>query len=836
MSALSKDLHERLRGKFNSLTMGRDDGAKTLVPDESVFFEFQFTEGANNYGSVVVSILDEGSIKVYFKSDIIEEADADGKRKWYNFLKDLRFFSAQNMLNYEAKNITKSRLDKADFDFLVGQSKSKDAIAMESKLYGSRQKSYQDLNGAKLIVQHTKTVDEEKMGSRSRNISAIYIENAIGERLRFENNYLPGARAMARHVSNGGYQNDEHGEHISEIMAEMGELKSFVRGVKRNDYVTEDSQEIIDLATDRYYGLKSTLEAVSKQKGYVDYFENYEPSDIEVDENDISDLKTKLTREVFDDRLESSLGAVSRAMKIREKEGDVDFNTFNKWKKEAQRRGFTVDGDNLGAQAVDQSGEQQGGWEKDPQFSGTSSEWAGWLEIEDDDTIGIGDYQLPEKVDLIPGGKWTYQSMDMQDMGKSEQINAMLRLTLSDIADRAVDNETQNFAAKMSDLVGSEGTPFGLKTIDPEEYKREKAKAVKLVKMAITQPKAIEGPKEDVESATYDPMQEYEDTLEDIVLAKEAKPDYLDFDGDGDKEEPMKKAIKDKEGDDDGWYAHNEIHGDKGVSKDDWKKGVRMNSKGQKVNVNKEETGLDEDASNFKSAVARIKKANSAEDLKKLEKSFERVYKQTGALTDKEFGQLDDMISDKLAELGEAVDLDEGKMKNTTMQANKPRFERKGQELEAYANKFGGVDKKDMMKVAAMLKRGDKSGALKYAKTLDTDPKEYIMSLIGEETELDEGRTSDIHLEIQEMIEGGKSDEEISKVTGFSVKDIKSVRRQVSMEENEQIDLDQGHINKIKEHAGLRSTAKSNFGINVGEEGYRPVSSTDLSKWAKLFN
>jgi len=72
--------------------------------------------------------------------------------------------------------------------------------------------------------------------------------------------------------------------------------------------------------------------------------------------------------------------------------------------------------------------------------------------------------------------------------------------------------------------------------------------------------------------------------------------------------------------------------------------------------VKKEEVDLDEDASNFKSAVARIKKAKSAKDLKKLEKSFERVYKQTGALTDKEFGQLDDMISDKLVKLGEEVD------------------------------------------------------------------------------------------------------------------------------------------------------------------------------------
>jgi hypothetical protein len=738
--------------------MGRDDGAKTLVPDESVFFEFQFTEGANNYGSVVVSILDEGSLKVYFKSDIIEEADAKGKSKWYDFLKDLRFFSSQNMLNYEAKNITKSRLDKADFDFLVGQSKSKDDIAMESKLYGSRQKSYQDLNGAKLIVQHTKTVDEDKMGSRSRNISAIYIENAIGERLRFENNYLPGARAMARHVSNGGYQNDEYGEHISEIMAEMSELKSFVRGVKRSDYVTEDSQEIIDLATDRYYGLKSTLEAVSKQKGYVNYFENYEPSDIEVDENDISDLKTKLTREVFDDRLESSLGAVSRAIKIREKEGDVDFNTFNKWKKEALRRGFTVDGDNLGAQAVDQSGEQQGGWEKDPQFSGTSSEWAGWLEIEDDDTIGIGDYQLPEKVDLIPGGKWTYQSMDMQDMGKSEQINAMLRLTLSDIADRAVDNETQNFAAKMSDLVGSEGTPFGLKTIDPEEYKREKAKAVKLVKMAITQPKAIEGPKEDVESATYDPMQEYEDTLEDIVLAKEAKPDYLDFDGDGDKDEPMKKALKDKEKKDESI----EVDLDEGKMNN-----ATMQANSPRIEKAKKLMGP---STNRKEGIQMVAKGMPTSE-KEATKLVDTVIKMTM--------QKNDYVPEK-------VDLDE--------EPNE-------------GNKFSGE-----------LDKAKKDGKDEF----EVDGKKYKV----------EGRISDVHLEITQMIDDGESDEEISKVTGFSVRDVKAVRKQVS---DEPAEYDES-IEWLKKAAGVGSTANSNFGIREGEQGYQKKLRDEIGKYLESLN
>ena len=81
----------------------------------------------------------------------------------------------------------------------------------------------------------------------------------------------------------------------------------------------------------------------------------------------------------------------------------------------------------------------------------------------------------------------------------------------------------------------------------------------------------------------------------------------------------------------------------------------------------------------------------------------------------------------------EEVELDEGKMKDLLI---------KGQDLEAYAKKHGGIDKKDMMKVAAMLKKGNKSGALKYAKALDTDPRDYILDLMGEEDELDESEFS----------------------------------------------------------------------------------------------
>ena len=59
-------------------------------------------------------------------------------------------------------------------------------------------------------------------------------------------------------------------------------------------------------------------------------------------------------------------------------------------------------------------------------------------------------------------------------------------------------------------------------------------------------------------------------------------------------------------------------------------------------------------------------------------------------------------------------------------------------DIETYAKKHGGIDKKDMMKAASMLKKGDKKGALKFIKTLDTDPRDYLLKTMGEEVEIDE--------------------------------------------------------------------------------------------------
>ena len=79
--------------------------------------------------------------------------------------------------------------------------------------------------------------------------------------------------------------------------------------------------------------------------------------------------------------------------------------------------------------------------------------------------------------------------------------------------------------------------------------------------------------------------------------------------------------------------------------------------------------------------------------------------------------------------MDEETELDEGQLKDMLAQAG---------DIEYYAKRSGGIDKKDMMKAASLLKKGNKSGALNFVSKLDTSPREKILDLMGEEVELDE--------------------------------------------------------------------------------------------------
>ena len=53
-------------------------------------------------------------------------------------------------------------------------------------------------------------------------------------------------------------------------------------------------------------------------------------------------------------------------------------------------------------------------------------------------------------------------------------------------------------------------------------------------------------------------------------------------------------------------------------------------------------------------------------------------------------------------------------------------------EIEAYAKKHGGIDKASFMKVAQMLSKGQRLNAIKFAKKMDTDPRDWVLDKLGE--------------------------------------------------------------------------------------------------------
>jgi len=87
-----------------------------------------------------------------------------------------------------------------------------------------------------------------------------------------------------------------------------------------------------------------------------------------------------------------------------------------------------------------------------------------------------------------------------------------------------------------------------------------------------------------------------------------------------------------------------------------------------------------------------------------------------------------------------------------------------------------------------------------------------------------EGRMSDIHIEIQEMVADGASNEEIKKAIPMASDSvINDIRKQMeeSVEEVQEVDEVAESIAKMKAMAGVGSKFKSNHGIHEGEEGYQ---------------
>ena len=319
---IATDLFYKIRSRFSGLKLGTESGEITIIPEDARFFDFDYMEGETAIGHVSISLAEQNSMKVYFSHGITETMDTNQKNNWYGFLKELRIFAKRRLLNFDPRDIAKDNLDQRDYSFLSQNAKSAtpapigESIMSESNLYGTKNVSYQKLMDTRLIIKHSKTLNDDMApGSRSRNISALFVENSDGERFKYPFKHLAGARAMQRHVANGGLPYDELGKSITGMSEEIAQLKSFGNYVVRNDLMNSDTNNMVERSTAQLDHLRETLHKLAKQHHYESYKENFKAAaPMEMPQSVVEEYKDKFTVRNFKEDIASVFPVIYRLM------------------------------------------------------------------------------------------------------------------------------------------------------------------------------------------------------------------------------------------------------------------------------------------------------------------------------------------------------------------------------------------------------------------------------------------------------------------------------------------------------------------------------------------
>ena len=332
---IATDLFYKIRSRFKGLKLGDSGGAITINPEDARFFDFDYMEGENAIGHVSISLAEQNSLKVYFSTGITESMDGGQKDNWYGFLKELRTFAKRRLMAFDTRDITKDNLDQRDFEFLTQHNTPKDqsntvvkpvgeSIMSESTLYGSKTVSYQKLMDTRLIIKHSQAVmDDAAPGARSRNISGLFVENQDGERFKYPFIHLAGARAMQRHVANGGVPYDDLGKSIVTMSEEIAQLKSFGNYVVRNDLMNSDTNNVVERSAEQLNRLREQIKAMSKQGHYEQYRESFQAqTQEEVPQEFVEEFTEKFTVRNFKEDIKNVFPVLYRLMK----ESDIGYD------------------------------------------------------------------------------------------------------------------------------------------------------------------------------------------------------------------------------------------------------------------------------------------------------------------------------------------------------------------------------------------------------------------------------------------------------------------------------------------------------------------------------
>lgn len=252
------------------------------------------------------------------KFHIGEDVDID-KPDINNMMKQLKSLARTNMLDFDIRSFGK-HIEPKNYAYKVEQNKEQTMTDHVNEgmgpLSGSSRTSRQTLENVRLILKHRAPVNEESRGSRSRNISAMFIETTEGERFKYPFIHLNGARAMARHVASGGVPHDIVGEAIVELSSNLAQLKEFTKIVDKQQLVNENNRNVVFNVRRSMNSIKETVQRIQGARGYAKFVENIalkeDKVEAEISEETLDSYVQQFTKTSFEESLKDILPLVHR--------------------------------------------------------------------------------------------------------------------------------------------------------------------------------------------------------------------------------------------------------------------------------------------------------------------------------------------------------------------------------------------------------------------------------------------------------------------------------------------------------------------------------------------
>lgn len=250
---LASEIFEILKSYGKTLILYDSSGNVTYDPEQAtrIFISPE---------KMMLSITNDGDdneVKLYLSNSVI----LSDQMKLINTLRQVstRLNSLFNVRKYGKE------LSPKDFAYQVTTE------GLHEAYWGSLRTSYSNIGDCKIIIHHNSPVNEEKRGSRSRDIKNIYIENNKKEKLLLPSNNIHAAKALARHISSGGKIYDKVGDYIIECSKEYDILKLSLKNIKNTIADDNLKNTIIKTIKERVYDINRTFDIIRGSRNYKKY-------------------------------------------------------------------------------------------------------------------------------------------------------------------------------------------------------------------------------------------------------------------------------------------------------------------------------------------------------------------------------------------------------------------------------------------------------------------------------------------------------------------------------------------------------------------------------------